>query len=112
MLPGVYSKWGPRSDDVATSIPDDGHDEHVEFGEVRPVVLAVWAHGWGPGPWVLVFPLFWLAVVVGLVVLFRRRWGTDHVRSGRAVLAERYARGEISEEEYRTRAAVLNERSR
>ena len=79
---------------------------------MRPVVLAAWAHGWGPGPWGLVFPLFWLAVVGGLVVLFRRRWGTDHIRSGRAVLAERYARGEISEEEYRTRAAVLNEKSR
>ena len=88
------------------------HDDSVEFGEVRPVVLAAWAHGWGPGPWGLVFPLFWVAVVVGLVFLFRRRWGTDHVRSGRAVLAERYARGEISEEEYRTRAAVLDERSR
>ena len=88
------------------------HDESVESGEVRPVVLAAWAHGWGPGPWGLVSPLFWLAVVAGLVVLFRRRWGTDHIRSGRAVLAERYARGEISEEEYRTRAAVLNEKSR
>jgi len=61
---------------------------------------------------VLLFPLFWLAVIAGLVFLFRRRWGTDHLRSGRAVLAERYARGEITEEEYRTRAAVLEERSR
>jgi putative membrane protein len=87
-----------------------GSDATIEL-EVRPVVLAEWAHG-GAGPWVLVFPLFWLAVVVGLVFLFRRRWGTDHVHSGRAVLAERYARGEISEEEYRARAAVLNERSR
>ena len=86
-----------------------GSEETIEVGEVRPVVLAEWVHG-GPGPWVLVFPLFWVAVVVGLVFLFRRRWGTDHVRSGRAVLAERYARGEISEEEYRSRAAVLKER--
>jgi putative membrane protein len=78
---------------------------------VRPVILAEWAQG-GPGPWLLLFPLFWLAVVVGLVLLFRRRWGTDHVRSGRAILAERYARGEINEEEYRARAAVLKERSR
>ena len=76
------------------------------------MVLAEWAHGGGPGPWVLLFPLFWLAVIAGLVFLFRRRWGTDHLRSGRAVLAERYARGEITEEEYRTRAGVLNERSR
>ena len=86
-----------------------GSEETIEVGEVRPVVLAEWVHG-GPGPWVLVFPLFWVAVVVGLALLFRRRWGTGHIRSGRAVLAERYARGEISEEEYRTRAAVLKER--
>jgi putative membrane protein len=76
------------------------------------VVLAEWVHEVGPGPWALAFPLFWLAVVAGLVLLFRHRRGTDHIRSGRAVLAERYARGEISEEEYRTRAAVLNERTR
>ena len=88
-----------------------GSEETIEVGEVRPVVLAELAHE-GPGPWVLVFPLFWLAVVAGFVFLFRRRRGTDHIRSGQAVLAERYARGEISEEEYRTRAAVLKERSR
>jgi putative membrane protein len=87
-----------------------GSDATIEL-EVRPVVLAEWAHE-GAGPWVLVFPLLWLAIVAGLVFLFRRRWGTDHVRSGRAVLAERFARGEITEEEYRTRAAVLKERSR
>jgi putative membrane protein len=81
----------------------------IESGEVREVVLAAWAHG-DPGAWGLLFPLFWLAVVVGVVLLFRRRWGSYHVRSGRSVLAERYARGEISEEEYRTRAAVLKER--
>jgi putative membrane protein len=87
-----------------------GSDATIEL-EVRPVVLAEWAHG-GAGPWVLVFPLLWLAIVVGLVLLLRRRWSTDHVRAGRAVLAELYARGEITEEEYRTRAAVLKERSR
>ena len=77
------------------------------------MVLAAWVHGGGPGPWVLLFPLLWLAVIVGLVLLVRRRWcGTDQLRSGRTVLAERYARGEITEEEYRTRAGVLNERSR
>ncbi|HEX2090061.1 MAG TPA: SHOCT domain-containing protein [Actinomycetota bacterium] len=31
------------------------------------------------------------------------------MRSGEAVLAERYAKGEISEEEYRQRKAVLRE---
>jgi putative membrane protein len=77
-------------------------------------VLAVWCgYGWGGGPWFLLFPLFWLAVIVGLVFLFRRRrWGHWHGASGEAALAERYARGEITEDEYRKRRAVLQEGSR
>ena len=65
------------------------------------------AHWWGP--W---FGLFWL-VLWGtvIVLLFRRRrtwWNAGH--SGEDVLGERFARGEITEEEYRKRRAVLRER--
>jgi putative membrane protein len=66
-------------------------------------------HEWGPGPWFLVVPLFWLAVVVALAFFFggrRRRW---HGGSVEAALAERYARGEITEEEYRRAVSVLKE---
>jgi putative membrane protein len=62
---------------------------------------------WHAGPWFLVFPLFWLAVVAAAVFFFgwrRRFW---HLGSAEAALAERYARGEISEEEYRRAASVL-----
>ena len=38
----------------------------------------------------------------------RRRWDG---RDGTAVLAERYARGEIAEDEYRARLAVLKEKT-
>jgi putative membrane protein len=77
-------------------------------------MLVAWmGHGGGPGPWFLVFPLFWLAVIVTFVFLFRRRgWGHGHGTPGEAVLGERYARGEITEQEYRQRIAVLRERSR
>ncbi len=77
-------------------------------------MLAAWCGcGWGAGPWFLVFPLLWLAIVVGLVFLFRRRgWERWHERSGETVLAERYARGEITEEEYRQRINVLKGRTR
>lgn len=76
-------------------------------------MLAGWCgYGWGPGPWVVVFPLLWIAVIVGLVFLFRRRRDHWHAESGQSVLAERYARGEISEEEYRRRASVLKGRDR
>lgn len=74
--------------------------------------------GWGPGPWFLLVPLFWF----GLIALFfviggrrrRRSWagwdgpgGPRGTGSARSVLAERYARGEIDETEYRARLEVL-----
>jgi putative membrane protein len=68
--------------------------------------------GWGPGGWWFVFPLFWL-LFWGVVIftLFRARrgpWGRWHEgRSAQDVLAERYARGEIAEDEYRDRLNVL-----
>jgi putative membrane protein len=68
---------------------------------------------WGPGPWWPIFPIFWL-LVVGFVIFavfrFRRGRGPwQPVQSGEGVLAERYARGEISEDEYRDRLRVLKE---
>jgi putative membrane protein len=77
-------------------------------------MLAAWCgYGWGAGPWFLFFPLLWLALIVGLVVLFRRHsWDHADGQSAEAVLAERYARGEIAEDEYRQRVAVLRERKR
>ncbi|WP_028044960.1 SHOCT domain-containing protein [Cellulomonas sp. URHE0023] len=74
--------------------------------------------GWGPGPWFLFIPFFWLGVVA-LCIFFgarRRRaywaeyggWGPrGGTQSARSVLAERYARGEIDESEYRARLEVL-----
>ncbi|MER8186757.1 SHOCT domain-containing protein [Kitasatospora sp. NPDC094015] len=67
--------------------------------------------GHWPGPWILLVPLFWLAVVA-LVVTFARRAGLRrHCGDAPlAVLGRRYANGEIDVEEYRTRRAVLAER--
>jgi putative membrane protein len=66
---------------------------------------------WGPGPWWPVFPLLWLlffGAVVFLVVRSRRNWPRLHSgRSAEDVLGERYARGEINEDEYRERLNVL-----
>ena len=74
---------------------------------------AVLAHGagWGPGAWWPIFPIFWL--LFGVAVLFfifrgRRSWGrSSPEQTAEGVLAERYARGEVSEEEYRERLSVL-----
>jgi putative membrane protein len=68
--------------------------------------------GWG---WGWIFPLAWL-VIIALFWTFawrgpwRRRGEWRDERSPRSVLGERYARGEIDEDEYRTRLAVLRER--
>jgi putative membrane protein len=76
-------------------------------------VLALHA-GWGaPGPWI---GLAWLVVLVTVVAFFvlraRRGDGFGHRGHGsaEAVLAERYARGQITEDEYRRSRAVLKER--
>jgi putative membrane protein len=77
------------------------------------ILASHWHDGWGygPGPWLLIFPLFWIALVAFVVWRFRR-WGGgpwQGPRSAESVLAEHYARGDISADEYRERLAVLRE---
>jgi putative membrane protein len=83
--------------------------------------------GWGAGFW-FVPVIFWLlliGVIITLVATRRRRWaragwggpwgpyGGGHwasaqaAKSAEAVLAERFARGDIEEVEYRARLEVL-----
>jgi putative membrane protein len=81
----------------------------------------MWWHGWGSGPggWWLIAPivwtvLLWAAVAAGAVYLLRRppEQRPPQRRPGdaaAALLAEGYARGEVSDEEYRGRLAVLRE---
>lgn len=70
-----------------------------------------WEHG--HGYWWPIFPLFWV-LFWGLLIfgLFRfRRGGRGHHRhSAEDILAETYARGDISVDEYRERLSVLRER--
>lgn len=72
--------------------------------------------GWnGPGPWWPIFPFLWLLLIIGIFASFRffgiRRWrqvqGYAGTRAGEARLAERYAAGEIDEQEYERRLATL-----
>ncbi|MFE9428165.1 SHOCT domain-containing protein [Kitasatospora sp. NPDC006697] len=79
-------------------------------------------HAWHP--WFLFFPLFWLIFLVVVFAVLRRTvwrrragwcgpigpYGPGHHGPGAlTVLGERYARGEIDEEEYRARRDVLTE---
>lgn len=66
-----------------------------------------WGHGWWP-----IWPLLWIAVIATIVWLVsRHRRNGDHRGGGldraREILAERYARGEISGDEYRERLEQL-----
>jgi putative membrane protein len=66
--------------------------------------------GWhdGPGfPFFLIPLLFWAALIF-FVVGRRRRWHSPE-HSAERVLAENFARGEVSEQQYRERRAVLRE---
>jgi putative membrane protein len=76
--------------------------------------------GWGWGGWVLmsvVMVLFWAAVIAAIVVAIRYLAGSGG-GSGppryepprpEDVLAGRFARGEIDEDEYRRRITLLRE---
>src|SRR5262245_33527258 len=81
---------------------------------------AVVCHGaaWG---WWPIIPILWFLFVVFVVVMVARfgwvgssrwyaqQWAGSGTQAGRARLAERFAAGEIDEQEYRARRAVLDE---
>lgn len=72
--------------------------------------------GWGAGAWVVMafgMIVFWTVVVL-LILMIVRHWGAGERTSPPAsspqdILKERLARGEITEEEFRTRMNVLKE---
>jgi putative membrane protein len=65
--------------------------------------------GWGPIMMTAGNLLVWALVVVGVIVLVRhlRRTTPTPRPAAEELLAERFARGEISEQEYRERLDVL-----
>ena len=73
--------------------------------ETIPVAVAGW-HGAG-GPWFLLFPLLWGAVLVALFLVWRGRSDRRSTAGAEEILAERYARGEIDADELRQRREEL-----
>lgn len=70
------------------------------------------AHWDGPGAaWWPVFPILWFVLIAGLITVLalngRRRARRAGSASGRSLLAERFASGQIDEEEYQSRLATL-----
>jgi putative membrane protein len=77
--------------------------------------------GYGMGAWWFVvmtvsMVLFWGLIIVAIVALVRylarTGRGEQGVGAAEEILAERFARGDIDEEEYRRRLQALSERSR
>ena len=78
-----------------------------------------WNNGGGSGVWmlmVLFMIVFWTLVVGGVVWLLRNK-GHQHQEptapgesAARRILDERFARGELTEEEYRQRRELLEAR--
>jgi putative membrane protein len=66
-----------------------------------------WGHHWWP-----IWPLLW-AVVIGVAVwlILRRRDRRGPQDPARQILAERFARGELNAEEYRSRLDELQRHS-
>lgn len=74
---------------------------------------ASWLGGWGV-MWLIGVVLFWLLVVTGVIALIRYTARSGHAyrngvtrRPPEQVLAERFAHGEIDEDEYRRRLEIL-----
>jgi putative membrane protein len=70
-------------------------------------VVAGW-HDGDHGHWWIVFPILWLTLIALAILFLWRR--CRHPRDGdpaRRILGERFARGEISADEYRARLAQL-----
>ncbi len=70
--------------------------------------------GWGFAFMGLGTLLFWALLIGGAILLFRTLRTTGYGRApdrpdAERLLAERYARGEIDEEEYRRRLSVLRQ---
>jgi putative membrane protein len=84
----------------------------VATAQTAQLLLA--QHWHGPGVWWPVFPVLWALVVAAIIVTVvttgRRRADLSGPRAGESRLAERFASGEIDEQEYRERLAVIRDR--
>jgi putative membrane protein len=74
------------------------------------------ADQWDRPGWWPIFPIVWFLIVAAIITLVainaRRRMLYSGPRAGERRLAERYADGEIDEEEYEARSAVLRSHHR
>ena len=63
------------------------------------------------GGWFPHFPLLFIGLWAFIIVTATRRWRRPTGHAGESALAERFARGEIDEAEYRARREVLRSKT-
>jgi len=70
----------------------------------RQVMVIFWGnHGWGMGPGWVFMVLFWVLVILGIIYLIQlisRGSKREETETALDILKKRYARGEITEEEF------------
>ena len=74
----------------------------------------MWGYGWGDGLWAVIWMVvFWGAIILLAILAFRAvtREGSGKTDrdDAKELLAQRFARGEISAEEFQERSRVLEE---
>lgn len=75
-------------------------------------------YGWHDGGWGVLWMILSWAVIVAIVVFLVRAFSSrpperpERTTDPRGILDERFARGEISEDEYRERRSVLEDTQR
>jgi putative membrane protein len=74
---------------------------------MNALTLALVANQWHHDHWWVVFPILWLLLFATLLVVFLRRGSRNGTTSAKQILGERFARGEITLDEYRDRLAQL-----
>ncbi len=76
-------------------------------------MMMEWARdGWSWWEWLLMsigMVAFWALVAWAVVAIVQRTRGASNEPDAEAILKERFARGEIDEDEYRRRQAALGE---
>ena len=81
----------------------------IIFHHIAPLLIG--SHGDHDGVWWLPFTVLWLLVLgtaFWLVARYVRRREPSGIERARGILAERYARGEVTGEEYRERLDELS----
>jgi uncharacterized membrane protein/Zn-dependent protease with chaperone function len=120
--------WGPgmhananAAGQMAVSSPSKAL-EPSQFGKVVSMMMMMDDGHWGWGSWLLTTGttiVFWALVITAVVLLARyllslsqRTTGTTHATGAskaEQVLAERYARGDIDDDEYKRRLGLLRQ---